>query len=534
MAWQLDIHTIDVNAGESSLIIAEDTAVPGSRRSLLIDGGLDPYAETVHDKIVTELPLGGPDYILVTHYDIDHSAGITNLLYADNLSNLVTAVAPVPQAVAAAHAGQSRPEILAAVAAATAGALWGSWGATAAAVNPVAVNAANAALAAGAGVLDLQAIRFGVVAVNAHGAFPSPTLIVNGGKRASAARAVAIAAANSIANNDPAPMRNQLIEHAFFDGLASTIPQYARFRTGGRYAGTDIIDIGLVIKPKDTYPVAVAGRTNDSPLTAAPGVNRARILVPGLGSEVLWGGNAPPAGAPVAIVVSGPDPTTIVPSGNAWQGVGQQPANFAGGTQANGVSIGVVIRFNDFLFFTAGDLPIQGEDLIEAALRQWPLPNGANGTLPAPPVPPPLAAFKCGHHGATNSTGVNLLTNLAPRAAFISCGDKYNHPDQPLINRLQGQASIDKFYLTNCRPVNRAHIPASSGNAQLGGGNRSRVAGDNDPNNLAAINRGDLHLRVLQHQSMGAGRQFTVDYWCWAPPAGGAPGGMAQVDTIAW
>ncbi|MEV4772186.1 hypothetical protein [Micromonospora humida] len=40
MPWELEIHTIDIGVGEASLIIAEDPAVPGSRRSILIDGGL--------------------------------------------------------------------------------------------------------------------------------------------------------------------------------------------------------------------------------------------------------------------------------------------------------------------------------------------------------------------------------------------------------------------------------------------------------------------------------------------------------------
>jgi hypothetical protein len=539
VAWQLDIHTIDVNAGESSLVIAEDPAIAGSRRSLLIDGGLARYARTVHNKVVALLPGGGgPDYILVTHYDGDHSAGITNLLFADNLSNLVITVAPVPCAVAAMYAAATRREIIAAVAAATAGALWGSWGANAAAVDPIVTIAAAAALAAGAGITDPQAAAIGVAAVNQHGPFPPPTLIVRPGNRTSAAHATGVAAATSIANLDPAPMRNTLIRDALFTGLRTTVPINARFYTGGRYANTDIIDIGLVVAPADRYPVAVSGGTLSSPLgTAVPGLNRARIMVPAMGRELLWGAGPPLPGAPVAIVVSGPDTNFFAPTGSAWQGVGQPVANFAGGGQANGVSIGVVIRFNDFLYFTAGDLPSQGEDMLYPALLAWALPNGAGGAFAPPPLPPPLAAFKCGHHGSQTASGMLFLMNLAPRVAFISCGDRYNHPDQPLINRLQAQGTIHRFYLTNCRQA-RVHVPASNGMAQNGGGNRSRVAGDNAANNLAAVHRGDLSIRVLQANSTGPGRHFTVDYWRWAPaPAGaaaGALGGVPRLDTITW
>ena len=47
MPWRLEISTIDVGQGDSSLIIADDGN--GQVRSMLIDGGLGGYAETVHE-----------------------------------------------------------------------------------------------------------------------------------------------------------------------------------------------------------------------------------------------------------------------------------------------------------------------------------------------------------------------------------------------------------------------------------------------------------------------------------------------------
>jgi beta-lactamase superfamily II metal-dependent hydrolase len=120
MAWELQIHTIDVGQGESSLIVARDTAAGGQHRTMLIDGGEAGFAETVHNYVAAQLgPLGIPlDHILVSHYDGDHSGGVTALLQADNLWRVCDLIAG-PVAVSA-NLGRNRPEQVAYGAAAAA------------------------------------------------------------------------------------------------------------------------------------------------------------------------------------------------------------------------------------------------------------------------------------------------------------------------------------------------------------------------------------------------------------------------------
>ena len=50
MALQLTIHTIDVRQRESALVVAADVAA-GRHRTILIDGGLLGYVETVRNFI---------------------------------------------------------------------------------------------------------------------------------------------------------------------------------------------------------------------------------------------------------------------------------------------------------------------------------------------------------------------------------------------------------------------------------------------------------------------------------------------------
>ena len=86
MALQLTIHTIDVRQRESALVVAADVAA-GRHRTILIDGGLLGYVETVRNFIDPILGnYGYPlDHILVSHYDKDHSGGVIGLLNADNM-----------------------------------------------------------------------------------------------------------------------------------------------------------------------------------------------------------------------------------------------------------------------------------------------------------------------------------------------------------------------------------------------------------------------------------------------------------------
>lgn len=540
MPWTLDIHTIDVGVGEATLIVIDHPGTAGARRSILIDGGLSASGPIVHAAVTARLPAAaGPDMILVTHYDIDHSDGIASLLFADNLTALVDTVAAVaaPYAVSAMAAGAGGDqEVAARVACAAYSAMRGSWGPHAGEVAAAGGPLAGLAPAALAAQSILQAASHGSAAGSAHEPYGVTSLVTAPKKTGDAAKAAGIAAAAAWAVGNPVL---PAVKAALFTQLQTLVPPLARFDTGRIYRNTRIIDIGAATAPKATYLTAARGSLNTGapPGTVMPGVVRPRTgNAPPLGRELFWNGAPPPAAnAPYAVVVSGPLPGVAM--GRVWQGVGVPPAGYNSGDVRNDKSIGLIIHFNDFMYFTAGDMPFQGEDLLYPALLAQALPNGAGGTLPAPAPPPPLVAFKCGHHGAATATTAGMLAALQPLSAHISCGGLYGHPFQATINLLHNDPQINSFYMTNCR-YNRANVPASP--AALGGpppapgtvdqwvaGNKARIAGDNAVVNGAPMrHRGDISIQVLEATSMGAvgARSYDTDYFDEYPPAGNPPG----------
>jgi beta-lactamase superfamily II metal-dependent hydrolase len=107
MAWSLEIHHIDVQQGDSTLIIAREVvpligALP-IVRSVLIDGGRQNKAADVHAFITARVPT--LDVIIVTHYDADHYNGIAALLtgYNGPYNNTLIFDQGWPQAMEAAY-----------------------------------------------------------------------------------------------------------------------------------------------------------------------------------------------------------------------------------------------------------------------------------------------------------------------------------------------------------------------------------------------------------------------------------------------
>jgi hypothetical protein len=543
--WTLDIHTIDVGVGEASLVVIDHPGTAGAFRSILIDGGLSASAPIVHAAVTARLPPAvGPDVILVTHYDIDHSDGLANLMFADNLSALVEEVAAIaaPYAVTALAAGAGGDQVIAGrVACAAFGAMRGSWGPHAGAVA-AAVGSLTQAMLTGQTIAG--AAQYGTTAGSAYEPYGVTSLITAPLKTGTAARDAGVAAAAAFAGGNAI---QPAIEVALFNQLGTLVPPLARFRTGGIYNTARVIDIGAVIAPKATYLTAARGSLNSGspPGTVMPNVARPRTgNFPPLGRELFWNGAAPPAAnAPYAVVLSGPEPGAAM--GRVWQGVGVPSAAYNSGDVRNDKSIGLVIRFNDFVYFTAGDMPFEGEDLLYPALLAQALPNGAGGTLPAPAPPPPLVAFKCGHHGAATATSAGMLAALQPLSAHISCGGQHGHPFQSTINLLHNDPQMQSVLLTNCR-YNRANVLASPpGNLgpppapgtvdQWLAGSKALIAGDNAVANGAAMrHRGDISIQVLEANSAGAPgtRSYDTAFFDEYPPAAGGPPGHVQVNQV--
>lgn len=486
---------------------------------MLIDGA-EPEMGSWVDDYIAGVGLGGPvNHMVLTHYNRDHSGGLRSILLADNLFDLAETLATV----AAPHAlAGTREQQVAGTAAAINNAGLGSYDGNAGRVV-VAVNNARAAVAAGD--TDNQAAVEGYRAAEQRGGPPGvPSLIPANSPRRRSGTAGAIEAANQIAAG---VFGGAAMVAAIRDAIIATLQPGllagAAFDINGNYAATHVIDLGnLPPLMGAEWPNAIAGTVNNytNPMVA-PHCNRARTT-PALGAEVLWNSGplamAPPAGAPAAYVLSR--------RGRVWQGTGNAPFQFGAGLGDNDSSIGLLIRFNNFFYFTGGDLPFQEEDPLIAAVRNPALclPN-AGGLWP---LPARLASFKCSHHGANTSTSQNFLNAGIPRSALISAGWNVNfeHPGVNLLTRLTNQASIVNFYMTNCN-FDTPLVPASTWPPapQLVAGNKSRVSGDNNNDNtLPGRNRGDIHLQVTQAMSIaapGPGRQYQVTFFDDDPVAPG-------------
>jgi beta-lactamase superfamily II metal-dependent hydrolase len=545
--WTLDIHTLDVGAGEASLIIAFNPDVPGSSpRSILIDGGLSAVAPIVHDAVTRLLPPGtGPDVILVTHYDKDHSGGVTDLMYADNLTAVVEEIAEVAEFYSGEPINKNNaPWLARRVACAALGAMLGSWGPYARAVE-------DTVLDIGPGPATEKfttAADVGVAAALKEGnksPFGTTSLFEAKQTAKRAAAAAGIAAGKALIKGKDVL---SAIRTALFVNLQNCVPPLARFQTGGIYSDVQIIDIGKDGSPIGKYVPAIEGKLFSGAMTGAvmPGIARRRTdLPPPLGMELFWQGAAPPAAdaphaeAPYAVVVSRSHNKT---AGLVWQGEGVKPQTVSAGKKENQQSIGLVIRFNDFFFFTAGDMPTLGEDLLSAALVNYPLPDGAGGLLPNPAPPPPVVAFKCGHHGADTCTSAKMLQDLTPFTAHISCGEMYGHPFPSTLQRLYDAGT--SIYLTNCRYNRRPLVAASP--EQDGGpppathgpgkvnqwllGSRARIAGDNAVDNLDADRlRGDIQISVQEQYSFGDDRFYTTTFLDNYPEPPARPGILSTV-----
>jgi hypothetical protein len=92
MAWELEIHHVDVRAsGDATLIIAREVApIAGAVpvvRSALIDGGRATYAGALHTYIQNQLGPHQLNVMISTHYDDDHLNGLTFLLLMPHTYN---------------------------------------------------------------------------------------------------------------------------------------------------------------------------------------------------------------------------------------------------------------------------------------------------------------------------------------------------------------------------------------------------------------------------------------------------------------
>lgn len=511
MTWQLDIHTIDVGQGESALLVAREI-VGGAiqqQRTMLIDGGEGGCASTVHDYIAA-LGVARLDSILVSHYDSDHSGGIASLLIADNAYRIADTIAQAAHAEASVRAVRNQRIAYGASAAMAVilgayslpGAVYGNLVYSAAAALLLAAIPANDAAAAETGCKSAR----GFLSVQQN---LNPRLLVSASSQNRVAMAAGVAAADALQRG----LTVDATRSAVFRSLATALPRESRFETGGICANTRIIDIGDTPHRPANYALAVDGRVTISSnyRVQAPGIARNHEEDPALGSEILWGATPVPLNAPTVHVVACRKMVWRAPP---------RSLPIASGQPDNDDSIGLVIRFNGFTFYSGGDLPTEGEDLVGAAIMNNDLPNPIGGAFPRAAR---LAAFKCGHHGADTATSVAFLNATRPSAAVISCGENagFQHPAQTTVDHLHDSVDAQQFFLTNCRYATN-HVPASFGpdhpfgrDQMNAANNKSFLFGDNGDVDLNfGPQPGHMRLSISQAGSLAANgavdRQFTV------------------------
>jgi hypothetical protein len=520
MPWELEIVTIDVSQGDSSLILAHDTGMGGLRRSMLIDAGYPGWAGVVNTVVRQRLNARGMpqlDHLLLTHWDDDHSGGVIALLQSDNLSALcdLIALAAANAIQAAIGRGRNAAQCLCAGAAAAAAAAKGGYDIPGNLRAVIAVTAgANAELLNPATPQNgaTYGRQYAEAQVNVNARLLHSAQQTSAGAIGAATGAVAAAGGGVPAM---AAAGRTTAFAALQAGVASAVDTQSFYRT------LHMIDVGASGHPPVKYVPSLAGRiywTNGNQ-TDVPGIARPRTILgqANLGIELLWntGPNAmaAPNNAPASFLVA--------VDGYIWNANPPGACPIVTTEPENDLCIAQVVRFNNFFFYTGGDLPAVGEDLIGPAVMNngFNNPQGGAAFAPATRIP----AFKCGHHGSTGSTSPGFLAQINPATLFISCGwngfgHGDEHPTQALINRLYAQGSITDFYLTNCKYAT-VGIPASNGHQQLNVlNNRSTVCGDNADNNLdpARRGRGNAHLVITEAQSTigpGPNRIFFVVYW---------------------
>jgi beta-lactamase superfamily II metal-dependent hydrolase len=106
---------------------------------------------------------------------------------------------------------------------------------------------------------------------------------------------------------------------------------------------------------------------------------------------------------------------------------------------ANGKSLAFLVNFGDFTYYIGGDLTSTVEDCLIDYIKKC---QGKTFYM------------KASHHGSKESTSDCFLTNLTPKAVFISNGlkNQHRHPNAETIKRLASCKSVDNVYLTGPLP----------------------------------------------------------------------------------
>lgn len=497
---------------------------------MLIDGGLAKYGRLVNEFVSNNLYDRELDVMVTTHYDTDHSGGHITLFQADNLTIISNVIGrAVGQAVQNQY-DEDDVEIdcLIAGVASFAATVTGAYRSVPANTSGYVAGAIDAAFDAVNELIDATdeqilntAFDAAVEEIDEIGSNnrlnPELMKMYNSGAARQISKLVARA---TYAAQNGVNSRIKVATDTFFNriappptqtGLVQRSGRNYNFQTRERYKNTivynpgqvDTIGSGISSKDLTTYFNALRGKIAIASHTATAPALRRDFEVPTLGQELLGTSepNAPKVYC-VAVLQRVLNSSTTVSSDNG-----------------NGISIGLAVVFGDFVFYTGGDLPVDGLNMIPRAV----IGNPAFGS------PAYIPAFKAGHHGSSESNSTTYLSATAPKTSIISAGYRQfgKNPDailprQDVINWFTAQRTMKYFYLTNCKIV-RDKVPYSDNKPQIVKDNKSRIAGDNgfDPGEgkRGATNlkpkqvRGNIRIFVEEDQVNTIDGIFKAVYW---------------------
>lgn len=124
------------------------------------------------------------------------------------------------------------------------------------------------------------------------------------------------------------------------------------------------------------------------------------------------------------------------------------PAKGYPAENANAYSQCIYACFDSFSLLLTGDVEEEGEAALLEALREKKISD--------------VTILKVAHHGSRNSTSAELLEQINPRLAVISCGknNRYGHPHAELLERLKQ---------TGCAIMQTSEVGAVTVQRQRGG-----------------------------------------------------------------
>jgi len=116
-------------------------------------------------------------------------------------------------------------------------------------------------------------------------------------------------------------------------------------------------------------------------------------------------------------------------------GNGQVPGPYDNKDSENDYSIGLVLTYGNFQYFTAGDL--SGEDTS----------NYRDIETSVAPEVGEVEVYNVNHHGSRHSSNAYFVNTLSPTVSVCSCGsdNPYGHPTQNMIDRVTATGSYIYF-----------------------------------------------------------------------------------------